>query len=328
MAKVHPSLGDPGDVVEYYPLKLHPSSEETKWSRGPFRVQVPFADIPTIFAHRQWRAGMILADLLYSRALPLSGLNVLELGAGTGLPSIAAHAFGNARCVVATDYDSPSLIGTLKGNVMANIQCPSPTIKVVGHTWAKAIDDMRDLVPNGTFDAILLADCIWDDLSHAALLKSITSLLRKDEQSRVYMVSGLHTGRSKIVSFLRRAYRQGLQLVPFPTLPSGDWPLLESSEKAVQERQCSAFASDDLLAQTSSRILELQIMTHDSEEAPALSSRAEENGTATRIWQAKTRRLSNVRRAFVLEEREEEKKENQGVHIRNQWITLISLAWQ
>jgi hypothetical protein len=61
--------------------------------------------------------------------------------------------------VVATDYDSPSLIKTLKGNIAANSR-PSSSVSVAGHTWSKGIDDMKDLVPDGTYDVILLADCM------------------------------------------------------------------------------------------------------------------------------------------------------------------------
>jgi nicotinamide N-methyltransferase len=164
----------------------------------------------------------------------------------------------------------------------------------------------------------------WDDLSHADLLKSITSLLRKGHQSRVYMVSGLHTGRSKIVSFLRRAYRCGLQLVPFPTSPSQEWPKPDPAELSIQEKAASD--TDDILAQASKYVLEWQILSHESEEAPAYHPQLDD--TPARIWQAKTTRLNGNRRSFVIEEREEEKMKNQGVHARNQWITFSALAWR
>lgn len=99
--RIHPSLGSPGDTVVYVPRGLY---EETSADRDvvesfEIAVSVPGADIPNIFAHRQWRAGMLLADLIYTRMIDVRNQFVLELGAGTGLPSIAASRFGGAKFV-------------------------------------------------------------------------------------------------------------------------------------------------------------------------------------------------------------------------------------
>lgn len=98
--RIHPSLGSPGDEVVYVPRPLY----EHDQNNGHFEdveivVSVPGADIPNIFAHRQWRAGMLLADLIYTQTIDLRQKVVLELGAGTGLPSIAASRFGRAGFV-------------------------------------------------------------------------------------------------------------------------------------------------------------------------------------------------------------------------------------
>ena len=42
---------------------------------------------------------MLMADLIYANIVSLKDCDVLELGAGTGLPSIAAHKYGQARRV-------------------------------------------------------------------------------------------------------------------------------------------------------------------------------------------------------------------------------------
>lgn len=173
---------------------------------------------------------------------------------------------------------------------------------------------------------MLLLLARWDHLSHASLLESITSLLRKGKKSRVYMVSGLHTGRSKIVSFLRRCHRHGLQLVTFPSSPSLEWPPnLSLSEIDVQAREQAAFSNDGALRQASELVVEMQVLTDVSEEATQDDGQTR-NGTRT--WQARTARLNDVRRTFVVEEREEEKMENEGVHVRNRWMTFLALGWQ
>lgn len=97
MSKAHPSLGDPGDEVEYYPL--HPFQPVPDELPPVILVKVPPAEIPNIFAHRQWRAGMLMSDFIYADILQLDHCDILELGAGTGLPSISAHLYSKARSV-------------------------------------------------------------------------------------------------------------------------------------------------------------------------------------------------------------------------------------
>ena len=170
----------------------------------------------------------------------------------------------------------------------------------------------------------------WDGLSHASLLKSACSLLKKNSSrtSRIIVVSGLHTGRDKIVSFLRRAHRLGLELTEFPGSSregGGIWPeltLLEEEYKTQREEK-EKYASDEAVALASKYILEMQLLFNkEEEEAAAQSSKR------GRLWQARSPRLSKTRRAFVVEERDEEKKENNGVHIRNRWITFLALRWK
>jgi nicotinamide N-methyltransferase len=164
----------------------------------------------------------------------------------------------------------------------------------------------------------------WDELSHTALLKSVTSLLRKDTRSKVLMVSGLHTGRTKIVSFIRRAHRQGLHLVAFPTNDSLEWPSLSQSEMEVQERQSQIYSSDEALTEASYFIIEMQVLSHESEEASI-----NDTTNSSRVWVAKTPRLSNTRRTFVVHDREEESDDTKdSIHVRNRWITFMALAWQ
>lgn len=135
------------------------------------------------------------------------------------------------------------------------------------------------------------------------------------------MVSGLHTGRSKIVSFLRRAHRLGLCLVEFPKDSNHQWPTLSPSEVEVQTQEANLYSSDEALANASQHILEMQLLSHQSEEA---FSNEEFEGNI-RVWHAKTARLSDIRRSFVVGDRNEE---NSSVHIRNKWVTFLALAWQ
>jgi hypothetical protein len=83
---VHPSFGEPGSSFLYTPDGFD----------APLRVTVPACNLRSAFAHRLWRAGVHLADLVACRAIDVRGRNVLELGAGVGLPGIVAALSGAA----------------------------------------------------------------------------------------------------------------------------------------------------------------------------------------------------------------------------------------
>lgn len=120
----HPSLGSPGDKLFYVPENIArpgapeplqteqaaalveatrcPDSEQCEVPcdsivATPLVVSVPPSVVHNIFAHRQWRSGIILGDIVHASTQPqegefplvnLAGKTVLELGAGTALPSI------------------------------------------------------------------------------------------------------------------------------------------------------------------------------------------------------------------------------------------------
>lgn len=194
-------------------------------------------------------------------------------------------------------------------------------VRVAGHTWGVAMDDVVELLPTSLqshlFDVVLLGDCIWDDLSHAALLKSITFLLGKRATSRVYMVAGLHTGRQRIVSFLRRAYRAGLELRPLDLDASCDWMKAkdkDGKESASEESQ--RLKDDDALRDAPKLVLELGVGGGD------------EKGQSDKVWEANKPRLDGRRRTFVHQERLEEAQEVGGIRERNRWITISALGWR
>jgi predicted nicotinamide N-methyase len=135
---------------------------------SPITLLVPPATLPLLFAHRQWRAGLLLSDfLLHSASSSIVGdKRVLELGAGTGLPSICAARAG-AASVVCTDYAECGLVARLRENVARNAAATAigTRVSVAGHTWGKGIDDLLDLLPASQgraegADVVLLADCL------------------------------------------------------------------------------------------------------------------------------------------------------------------------
>ncbi|KAE8180437.1 hypothetical protein A4X06_0g5849 [Tilletia controversa] len=336
----HPSLGQPGCEVIYHPSPLlKPSEEDENEEDTTFTVSIPPASLPHIFAHRQWRAGMILADLLISPTSSglIEGKVVLELGCGTALPALVAARAG-AAFVLATDYDEEQVVRVLRQNVGRALREDPDLegrVKGAGYTWGRDPDDIFDLLPTppsrsggGKFDTIVLADTLWDPLSHADLAKSLSLTLSKTREARVVVVAGLHTGRERIGDFVRKVRRVGLEILPSSSSRESDregvslrglWDELEridepSLEALLSNRHPEEIASDEWM----SSILEFELAP-DSPDSSSPSTTIHARGP----------RLTGRRRTFVAEEkyRPEEGKERGGVRVRNRWMTLWMLEW-
>ena len=166
--------GDPDHALEWTSPHLPPGK----------RLRISLADPPGqndryLFSHYLWNASLLLAEFVEAGSLgvPLAapsglgrwksspassggepeaepepdlslfsvrGKRVLEVGAGTALPSMLASLVGASR-VVATDYPSPIVLETLAANVAANASAEnSPLdppravpVEVHGHEWGR-----------------------------------------------------------------------------------------------------------------------------------------------------------------------------------------------
>lgn len=263
---------------------------------------------------------MLMSDALFSGAFPVSDRTILELGAGTGLPSITAALIGTANVVVASDYDEPQLVKELRDNVKYNLQGISDEqrrkCKVVGHIWGKDTEELQDCLPRGVtkFDSILLADCMWDPLSHADLLKSVLKVLAQDKGARVNVIAGLHTGREKVTSFIRRAYRAGLRLAPLEQPDT--WPSLAADTYEEADPDAER-AGNEAFLHAQDRILELEVCgnTPIQQSHTCADSRTNDDEP----------RLTGNRRKFLIEGYGEEMEGD--VKLRNRWLTVWSLEW-
>ena len=173
-----------------------------------------------LFAHFVWNAAIFTADLISSGQFSVDGKSVLELGAGAGLPGILA-ALEGADLVVLSDYKSPKLLANLERNVAENIPAKlNDKVKVEGHIWGQDGSAITQYLlfsrlslihrHRKSFSRIIAADCYWMPDQHNALVWSLTHFLEKSSAARVFMVAGLHTGRSVISNFFRVAGSRGL----------------------------------------------------------------------------------------------------------------------
>ncbi|KAJ4263164.1 hypothetical protein NW762_006786 [Fusarium torreyae] len=150
-----------------------------------------------------------LGEARDSISFDVKGLEVLELGARTALPSIMAGLLG-AKHIVATDYPAEPVLKTLRTNIARNIQpclslaaaetTPSGAVSIHGHSW-RELEDPISKSGEHAFDRIIASDCLWMPWQHANLHRSITHFLKRTPEARCWVVAGFHTGRQKMSGF-------------------------------------------------------------------------------------------------------------------------------
>ncbi|KAK4151177.1 hypothetical protein C8A00DRAFT_36183 [Chaetomidium leptoderma] len=187
----------------------------------------------SLFSHYLWNSALLLAELIEAGTLGLpaaaapggiigiaptplpltgglfdvAGLKMIELGAGTALPSIMAGLLG-AKRVVVTDYPAPAVLQTLRENVGLAVhprfappgRFAVEEVLVDGHAWGE-LDSPLARENKHAFDRVLAADCLWMPWQHENLRRSIAWFLGESEEARAWLIGGFHTGREKLRAF-------------------------------------------------------------------------------------------------------------------------------
>ena len=117
-----------------------------------------------------------------------------------------------AKHAVISDYPAPEILASLRVNTEKNIP---PEIRehvtVEGHEWGVLTDDFSK-VNVKRFSRILCADCLWLTGEHLSLVRSMLHFLSDEEDARVWVVAGFHTGRAALVCFFDLAVNAGLEI--------------------------------------------------------------------------------------------------------------------
>ncbi|KAL6715526.1 Protein N-terminal and lysine N-methyltransferase efm7 [Lecanora helva] len=141
-----------------------------------------------LWGHYLWNGGQILASYIEKHASEIvKGKNVLELGAGAGLPSLVAGICG-ARNVVVTDYPDAELIENLEHNVKISRSAGLDTRSIIarGYLWGTSIQPLLSQLqsPAKRFDTILLADLLFNHHCHDALVSTVIDALAHTPSTR------------------------------------------------------------------------------------------------------------------------------------------------
>ncbi|KAL7285010.1 hypothetical protein ACG7TL_000099 [Trametes sanguinea] len=175
---------------------------------------------------QSWGSSILLAERMcldpaaFNLVPPFKrSMRILELGAGTGLLSIAAAKLlaSNPPAIVATDYH-PSVLANLRANVDTNGLASSngPSVDVLPLDWQHPVYEGPFAEP---FDVILAADVIYHP-EHARWIKSCVEHLLAAERGVFWLIipirpTGRHEGMSNTVeATFPRASELELKAVP------------------------------------------------------------------------------------------------------------------
>ncbi|TRM67140.1 putative methyltransferase-domain-containing protein [Schizophyllum amplum] len=127
-----------------------------------------------LWGHYLWNAARAFSTYLDSNQELYKGRNVLELGAGGGLPGLVT-ALDGAQKVVLTDYPDATLVDNLDFNTQQNLPASiAANVAVQGYIWGTPVAPLLEKLPAGRqgFDLVILSDLIFNHSQHDALLKT------------------------------------------------------------------------------------------------------------------------------------------------------------
>ncbi|PFH51947.1 hypothetical protein AMATHDRAFT_39859 [Amanita thiersii Skay4041] len=141
-------------------------------------ITVSLVGTHPLWGHHLWNAARAFATYLDENTELYRDRQVLELGAGGGLPGIIAAKNG-ARKVVLTDYPDTQLLNNLRHNVTTNIPAEMHScVDVQGYIWGQPVKSLYDHLPSQRgFDLIIMSDLIFNHSQHEALLNTCSDAL-------------------------------------------------------------------------------------------------------------------------------------------------------
>lgn len=145
-----------------------------------------------------WSSGQLLTQLISEGTIHVKGQELLEIGCGTGLPSLLACKLG-AKKIIMTDF-FPAVLENAKYNSEKN--GGGDTIEVHSLDWNDW--PTAQLSIGRRFPLVIGADLVYDEVHAMQVPEVIAAFLDKDPSSRAYVVLPGPTFRSGISTFEQR----------------------------------------------------------------------------------------------------------------------------
>eukprot|EP00835_Amoeboradix_gromovi_P002752 NODE_162_length_16547_cov_0.334326.p6 type:complete len:239 gc:universal NODE_162_length_16547_cov_0.334326:3209-2493(-) len=204
-------IKDNENEIEYVPQSI---------KCGNYNFDVSVISRHPLWAHYVYNSAMEMSLYIQQNPCLFKHKNVLELGAGVGIPSLTVANF--AASVLVTDYPDYDLIEMLNRN-FAN----QHNVKVQGLLWGNEL--------TCKYDVILMADLVFNHSEQEKLLKTIKSSLKLTGFALVFFTSHRPWLRDADLLFFKKAIKLGFK-VEFMYSASGYEPVFkEDSPKDRNE---------------------------------------------------------------------------------------------
>ncbi|VDB87092.1 unnamed protein product [Peniophora sp. CBMAI 1063] len=141
------------------------------------QIQITLVGSHPLWGHHLWNASRSFASFLDRNRALCRDRNVLELGAGGGLPGLVAAKLG-ARKVVSTDYPDIQLVENIMRNGADNLTHEElERFAALGYVWGASVEPLLEAAASGdaegaSFDLIIMSDLVFNHSQHDALLKT------------------------------------------------------------------------------------------------------------------------------------------------------------
>ena len=122
-----------------------------------------------------WPSAISLSRYFCSHPEVVCGKRILELGCGTGVPSIVALKLG-AKKVILTDTETSFAARTIQLNDLIS----SENVKFLNYNWGSISPLLHDV---GSIDLIIASDCFYESYQFELLIKTVAYLIKLNKDA-------------------------------------------------------------------------------------------------------------------------------------------------
>lgn len=126
-----------------------------------------------------WRGALLLSDFIFHERHEFKDKQILELGAGVGLTSIAAAIY--AKKVVCTDVNIGGILDLIRANVQRNKKLFMNNIHVLEYDFMLKRESYSSELLNAidSSDIIVAADVIYDEALTCAFINVLDEIFKR-----------------------------------------------------------------------------------------------------------------------------------------------------